>query len=70
MTRRDQHGYALSIHRAFVVHFSSHGGPRRRRFIGRVEHLSSGDSAHFSSLEQLLAFITSRLDVGGARSIG
>ena len=47
----------LSVHRAFVVHFGMGGGPRRRRFHGRVEHLSSGRSAQFSSLEGLLGFV-------------
>ena len=67
MTPHDRHPQALSVHRAFVVHFSANGGLRRRRFIGRVEHLSSGASARFSSLEQLLAFMTPRLDRAGGR---
>ena len=50
----------LSIHRAFVVHLGSAPGPRRR-FHGRVEHLSSGRTAHFSSLAQLLGFVTTIL---------
>jgi hypothetical protein len=52
----------LSVHRAFVVHFASGGGPRRRRFHGRVEHLSSGRTAQFSSLAQLLGFVVLILD--------
>ena len=27
------------------------------RFIGRVEHVISGNATHFSSLQELLAFI-------------
>ena len=46
----------LSVQRAFVVHFTTGGGPGRRRFSGRVEHLPSGESTHFCSLEGLLAF--------------
>ena len=53
------HELTWSIHRAFVVHFTTTGGPARRRFRGRVEHLSTGKSAHFSSLEKLLAFFDS-----------
>ncbi len=49
-------GSGLSVHRAFVVHLNAAGGPTRRRFSGRVEHLSSGRTAQFSSLTGLLAF--------------
>ena len=52
----------LSVHRAFVVHFGTGGGPRRHRFQGRVEHLSSGRTARFSSLKQLLGFVAMVLD--------
>ena len=52
--RRGRSG--LSVHRAFVVHLNAAGGPTRRRFSGRVEHLSSGRTAQFSSLTGLLAF--------------
>jgi len=44
------------------VHLSAPGGAGRRRFRGRVEHLSSGQSTHFSSLEALLTFFTAMLD--------
>jgi hypothetical protein len=50
----------LSVHRAFVVHLGTAAGPRRR-FHGRVEHLTSGRTAHFSSLAQLLGFVTTIL---------
>ena len=62
MEPRDQHGSTLSAHRAFVVHFGTRGGPGRRRFSGRVEHLSSGESMRFSSLKGLLAFFAAALD--------
>jgi hypothetical protein len=52
---------ALPAHRAFVVHFGRTEG-RRRRFSGRVEHLTSGRSARFASLRALLAFIAELLD--------
>lgn len=50
----------LPAHRAFVVHFGV--GRRRGRFVGRVEHLASGASAHFASLRGLLTFIARILD--------
>jgi hypothetical protein len=55
MERRRQAQPALSVHRAFVVHLGPEEG-RRRRFWGRVEHLSSGQAARFSSLAELLQF--------------
>ena len=62
MAPRDEQGSTLSAHRAFVVHLGMGGGPGRRRFSGRVEHLSSGESMHFSSLKGLLAFFAAALD--------
>ena len=55
-----QGGSTLSVHRAFFVHFGRSGGSRRR-YQGRVEHLSSGRTAQFSSLETLLGFVTTVL---------
>jgi len=63
MTPVDEHGSTLSAQRAFVVHLGRDGGPgRRRRFTGRVEHLASGKSTHFSSFKNLLAFFALVLD--------
>jgi hypothetical protein len=62
MTPRDEHGAMLSAQRAFVVHLGADAGAGRRRFSGRVEHLSSGASTHFSSLKGLLAFFAAVLD--------
>ena len=50
----------LSSQRAFVVHLGVRD--RQRRFSGRVEHLSSGQSTYFSSLGGLLAFFTAFVD--------
>ncbi len=47
----------LSVHYAFVVHFRVNSDVARRRLAGRVEHVVSGQAAHFASLEELLAFI-------------
>ena len=62
MAPRAEQGSTLSAHCAFVVHLGTGGGPGRRRFSGRVEHLSSGESMHFSSLKGLLAFFAAALD--------
>ena len=47
----------LSVHCAFVVHFRVNSDVTQGRLAGRVEHVVSGQSAHFASLEELLAFI-------------
>ncbi len=47
----------LSVHRAFVVHFRMNSDVAHGRCAGRVEHVVSGQAAHFDSLEELLAFI-------------
>ena len=59
---RRRYGGALSIDRAFVVHLGPRGDSRRRRFQGRVEHLPSGRSAVFSSLKELLRFLSTTGD--------
>jgi hypothetical protein len=47
----------LPTDRAFVVQFTVATNVQRRRIAGRVEHVMSGHSAHFQSLQELLAFI-------------
>ena len=47
----------LSPHWAFVVQFRAETDVERGRFVGRVEHVVSGQAAHFASLEELVAFI-------------
>jgi hypothetical protein len=59
---RGQHGSILLVQRAFVLHLDDGWTPGRRQFSGRIEHLSSGESTLFSSLEELLAFIDAAVD--------
>jgi len=47
----------LSVHHAFVVHFRVNSNVARGKLTGRVEHVVSGQSVHFDSLEDLLAFL-------------
>ncbi len=47
----------LSVHWAFVVHFRVSSDVARGQIAGRVEHVVSGQSTHFDSMEELLAFI-------------
>ena len=47
----------LSPYRAFVVQFRVETNVTHGRYAGRVEHVVSGQAAHFASLEELLVFI-------------
>jgi hypothetical protein len=47
----------LSPHRAFVVQLREHADVERGHWVGRVEHVTSGQATHFHSREELLAFI-------------
>lgn len=42
---------------AFVVQFRAETDLERGRFVGRVEHVVSGQAARFGSLEELHAFM-------------
>jgi hypothetical protein len=42
---------------AFVVQFHAETQVEAGRLVGRVEHVVSGQAAHFQSLEGLLAFL-------------
>lgn len=48
----------LSVHWAFVVHLRTNTDIAREQIAGRVEHVVSGQGAHFDSLEELLAFMS------------
>ncbi len=64
---QDPEGQApLSVHCAFVVHFRVNSDVAQGRLAGRVEHVVSGQSVHFASLEELLAFIARVLETGRA----
>jgi hypothetical protein len=62
MSPREEQKSTLSAQRAFVVHLGRPAGRGRRRFGGRVEHLSSGKSTHFTSVRGLLAFFETVLE--------
>jgi hypothetical protein len=50
------------VSRAFLVHLRTDAHMRAGRIIGRVEHVQSGDAAHFQSLEELISFMTFLLE--------
>ncbi|MGH7963730.1 MAG: hypothetical protein ACRERD_18210 [Candidatus Binatia bacterium] len=47
----------LPAQRAFVVQFRAEAEVERGPFVGRVEHVVSGESTRFHSLEELVAFL-------------
>jgi hypothetical protein len=48
---------SLPAHGAFVVPFGMETDVTRGQFVGRVEHVVSGQAAHFCTLEARLAFV-------------
>jgi len=47
----------LSVHRAFVVQFRADSDGSLGRFVGRVEHVASQETAPFQSSADLQAFM-------------
>ena len=45
------------VGRSFRVQFRADADIRRGDCSGRVEHIRSGDAAHFSSADELLSFL-------------
>jgi hypothetical protein len=56
MTEPMRRNAPLSPYRAFVVQFSDATQIEAGHMAGRVEHIVSGQAAHFQSLESLLTF--------------
>lgn len=48
---------SLPAHGAFVVQFGMETDVARGQFVGRVEHVVSGQATHFRTLEACLAFV-------------
>ena len=48
---------SLPAHGAFVVQFNPQTDVARGQFIGRIEHVVSGQATHFDTLEACLAFV-------------
>ncbi len=48
----------LSVSRAFVVQFQAETDIPQGRCVGRVEHVASGQTARFDTLDDLVAFIS------------
>lgn len=58
----------LPVEGAFVVQFSRETDANQNRFTGRVEHVVSGRSCHFQTLNECLGFIRKVLDTQEPRA--
>jgi hypothetical protein len=47
----------LSSRRAFVVQLREQANVELGQWVGRIEHVTSGQATHFQSLEELQAFV-------------
>ena len=50
-------GGTLPAERAFVLHLRGDLDPTHDRLAGRIEHIVSGRTFHFESLQQLVEFL-------------
>jgi hypothetical protein len=53
---------SLPVSRAFVVQFSADTLASANRFAGRIEHIESGRGRRFTTLAELMAFVTACLE--------
>jgi hypothetical protein len=52
----------LPVSRSFVVQFGADILPTAKRYRGRVEHIESGRSGRFDSLDDLVAFFAAAIE--------
>ena len=64
----DAHPDSLPSSRVFVLQFTNDAGFQDAKVRGRVEHLDSGHSRRFRSLEDLVSFLTDALVATRAES--
>lgn len=60
----------MSPQRAFVLQFYPAADVEHGRFVGRVEHVASGRTARFDSLDTLVAFLGQVLATVRAQPVG
>jgi len=60
--------FELPPDRAFVLHLDVRAQPPRR-VVGRVEHVTSGQVAHITSLRELVAFLAAVLRERGPERV-
>jgi hypothetical protein len=57
MRERRPHAAGALTGRTFRIQFRAEADVVRGVWAGRIEHLRSGDAAHFASIDELLAFV-------------
>jgi hypothetical protein len=60
---------SLPHRRAFVVQLHAESDVARGLVFGRVEHVVSGEAAHFRTLDELVAFMAGVLAARPARAV-
>jgi hypothetical protein len=60
----DTLNHAACTSRNFIVQLRIDADPVRGIFRGRIQHVRSGDAAHFDSLKELAEFIACRIGEG------
>jgi hypothetical protein len=60
-------GPPLPVSRSFVVQFAADTLPAASRYRGRVEHIDSGRSQRFASLDELMSFVNELLEAEGVK---
>ena len=58
MDERSGAAPSLPARRSFVVQLHADADPAAGRFIGRVEHVTSGQATRFSGVQELVAFVS------------
>lgn len=58
MRQREGDNLQLTPQRAFVIQFRADTDVTSGHLVGRVEHVVSGRSVRFATLDALLAFVT------------
>jgi len=64
MALHPQKPSSLPTNRAFVLQFRADADVEQGRFDGRIEHVVSGQTALFHSLEELVEFLAHTLPPG------
>ena len=60
-------GASFPVSQSFVVQFAADTLPASNRYRGRVEHIDSGRSQRFASLDELLSFVNELLKAEGVK---
>ena len=59
-------GPPLPVSQSFVVQFAADTLPASKRYRGRIEHIDSGRSQRFASVDELMSFVNELLEGQGA----